>query len=100
MSNVTPPPPIDYRPAGAQRDPQGREPFARQFLIGIGGGSLVSVILWLLEVYVSGPAGVWYLVVLGGIAIGVALFLPRGIWGAVRDRFNLQLLPVGYRLRS
>jgi branched-chain amino acid transport system permease protein len=37
--------------------------------------------------------------ILGGIAIGVALFLPRGLWGAVRDRFGLQLLPVGYRLR-
>jgi branched-chain amino acid transport system permease protein len=36
---------------------------------------------------------------LGAIAIAVALFLPRGLWGAVQDRFNLQLLPVGYRVR-
>ncbi len=76
------------------------------FMVLVGGlgtfeGPIIgAVVLWLLEVYVSGPAGVWYLVVLGGIAIGVALFLPRGLWGAVRDRFNLQLLPVGYRLRS
>jgi uncharacterized membrane protein len=34
MSDVTPPEPP--------------EPFARQFLYGIGGGSLVSLVLWLL----------------------------------------------------
>jgi hypothetical protein len=47
MSDATPPP-LDYPRTGPHRDPQDREPFARQFLIGIGGGSLVSVILWLL----------------------------------------------------
>jgi branched-chain amino acid transport system permease protein len=36
---------------------------------------------------------------LGGVAIGVALFFPRGIWGTLQERFNLRLLPVGYRLR-
>ena len=24
----------------------------------------------------------------------------RGVWGAIQDRFNIQLLPVGYRLRG
>jgi branched-chain amino acid transport system permease protein len=28
-----------------------------------------------------------------------ALFLPRGLWGAVEDRLGIRLLPVGYRLR-
>ena len=54
--------------------------------------------LFLLQTYVSN-SGVWYFVTLGSIAIGVALLLPRGIWGTVQSRFGLQLLPVGYRLR-
>jgi branched-chain amino acid transport system permease protein len=37
---------------------------------------------------------------LGAIAIGVAIVLPRGVWGTLQERFNLQLLPVGYRLRQ
>jgi branched-chain amino acid transport system permease protein len=26
--------------------------------------------------------------------------MPRGIWGEIEQRFGLQLLPVGYRLRG
>jgi branched-chain amino acid transport system permease protein len=74
------------------------------FMVLIGGlgtfeGPIVgAVILYLLQTYVSNT-GIWYYVMLGGIAIAVALFLPRGVWGTIQDRFNLQLLPVGYRLR-
>jgi len=74
------------------------------FMVLVGGlgtfeGPIVgAIVLFLLQTYVSN-AGVWYFVMLGSIAIAVALFLPRGLWGAVQDRFNLQLLPVGYRLR-
>ena len=55
--------------------------------------------LYLLQTYVS-SAGVWYGVMLGAIAIAVALFLPRGLWGTVQERFNLRLLPVGYRVEG
>jgi hypothetical protein len=34
------------------------------------------------------------------VAIGVTLVLPRGVWGAVVDRFGLRLVPVGYTLRG
>lgn len=44
--------------------------------------------------------GAWYLVILGSVAVLVALWQPRGIWGAVRDRFGVELLPVGYRIRA
>jgi branched-chain amino acid transport system permease protein len=75
------------------------------FMVLVGGlgtfeGPIVgAIILYLLQTYVSN-AGVWYFVMLGGIAIGFALFLPRGVWGTLQERFNLQLLPVGYRLRG
>jgi branched-chain amino acid transport system permease protein len=75
------------------------------FMVLVGGigtfeGPIIgAVVLYLLQTYVS-SAGTWYYVMLGGIAIGVALFVPRGIWGTIQDRFNLQLLPVGYRIRA
>jgi branched-chain amino acid transport system permease protein len=40
----------------------------------------------------------WYLIVLGLVAMGVALFARKGLWGLVDDRFNLRLFPVGYYL--
>ncbi len=47
-----------------------------------------------------GDRGVWYLVGLGAVSILCALMMPRGIWGTLEERFGLQLLPVGYRLRG
>lgn len=44
--------------------------------------------------------GVWYLVGLGMTAILFALLLPRGLWGTVGERFGIQLMPVGYRVRA
>jgi branched-chain amino acid transport system permease protein len=75
------------------------------FMVLVGGlgtfeGPIIgAVVLYLLQTYVS-ISGVWYFVMLGGVAIGFALLLPRGIWGTIQERFNVQLLPVGYRLRT
>jgi branched-chain amino acid transport system permease protein len=75
------------------------------FMVLVGGigtfeGPIIgAVVLYVLQTYVS-ISGIWYFVMLGGIAIGFALLLPRGIWGTIQDRFNVQLLPVGYRLRT
>jgi branched-chain amino acid transport system permease protein len=44
--------------------------------------------------------GSWYLVGLGLVAIVVTLLMPRGIWGALVDRFGIRLLPVGYRVEG
>ncbi|HET8607595.1 MAG TPA: branched-chain amino acid ABC transporter permease [Gaiellaceae bacterium] len=78
------------------------------FMVLVGGlgtfeGPIVgAVCLYLLQTYLPGSIanGVWYFVLLGGIAIGFALWVPRGIWGTVVDRYGLRLLPVGYRLRT
>jgi branched-chain amino acid transport system permease protein len=42
--------------------------------------------------------GAWYLIIFGAIAVGVAIWQPRGIWGFIRDTFHFELLPVGYRV--
>jgi branched-chain amino acid transport system permease protein len=44
--------------------------------------------------------GSWYLVGLGAVAIAVTLIFPRGVWGAIVDRFHIRLVPVGYTLRG
>jgi ABC-type branched-subunit amino acid transport system permease subunit len=41
----------------------------------------------------------WYLIILGLVAIVVALFARRGLWGLVDTRLNVRLFPVGYWLR-
>jgi branched-chain amino acid transport system permease protein len=42
----------------------------------------------------------WYLIILGLVAMAVALFARRGLWGLVDDRLNVRLFPVGYYLRA
>jgi branched-chain amino acid transport system permease protein len=75
------------------------------FMVLVGGigtfeGPIIgAILLYVLQTYVS-ISGVWYFVMLGGIAIGFALLLPKGIWGTLQERFNVRLLPVGYRLRA
>jgi branched-chain amino acid transport system permease protein len=61
------------------------------------GPILGAIIFFLIEAW-FGAAGVWYLVGLGATALAFALFLPKGIWGVIEDRFAIRLLPVGYRL--
>jgi branched-chain amino acid transport system permease protein len=68
---------------------------------GIGtfeGPILGAIILFVIQ-NEMGNSGVWYYVLLGGVAIAFALLVPRGIWGTAAARFGLRLLPVGYELR-
>ena len=74
------------------------------FMALVGGlgtfeGPIIGAIIFFVVETVFGGQGVWYLVGLGATALLFSLFLPRGLWGAVQDRFGLQLMPVGYRLR-
>ena len=73
------------------------------FIVVIGGigtieGPIVGVLVfWGLQESL-GDYGTWYLITLGAIAILVMLFAPRGLWGLVSERFDLQLFPVRRRL--
>ena len=44
--------------------------------------------------------GAWYLIIFGSLAVTIAIWQPRGLWGAFRDKFHIELLPVGYWTRS
>jgi branched-chain amino acid transport system permease protein len=61
----------------------------------IEGPIIGSIIFFALQQSLQ-QQGVWYLIIVGSMAVAVALWQPRGIWGAFRDRFHSELLPVGY----
>jgi branched-chain amino acid transport system permease protein len=75
------------------------------FMALVGGlgtfeGPIIGAILFFLIETWFGATGVVYLIGLGAIALGFAIFLPRGLWGLVETRFGLRFLPVGYRLQA
>jgi branched-chain amino acid transport system permease protein len=74
------------------------------FIVVIGGiGSIEGPILGTLVFFglraLLVDYGAWYLITLGGIAVAVMLFAPRGLWGLLAGRFDLHLFPVQRRVR-
>jgi branched-chain amino acid transport system permease protein len=81
------------------------------FIVVIGGigtieGPFVGVLVfYVLQAYVAHmfttadkPGGTWYLILLGGLAIGIMLFAPKGIWGYLAERYGLAIFPIRRRL--
>ncbi|MEJ2480499.1 MAG: branched-chain amino acid ABC transporter permease [Acidihalobacter sp.] len=73
------------------------------FMVLVGGigtweGAIIGAVIFFLMESWFGASGVWYLVGLGAAALVFALFLPKGIWGMIEQRFGLSILPVGYRV--
>ncbi len=75
------------------------------FMVVIGGigtieGPIVGAIAyWYFnERFSNSPE--WYAIALGLLAIAVALFLQKGIWGIIRKRFDTHLFPVRRTLKS
>lgn len=74
------------------------------FMVLVGGigtyeGPIVGAVLFFTIETLFGATGVAYLIGLGIVAVVFALFVPKGIWGALEARWGVQLLPVGYRLK-
>jgi branched-chain amino acid transport system permease protein len=75
------------------------------FIVVIGGigyveGPLLGAVVFFALQQLLSDYGSWYLILLGAIGMAVALWLPRGLWGLVRDRTGLSLFPVGYFVRT
>lgn len=73
------------------------------FIVVIGGiGTIEGPIIGVLVFYVLqtnlAHFGTWYLMLLGGFAIVVMLFAPKGIWGYLSERFELSVFPIRRRL--
>jgi branched-chain amino acid transport system permease protein len=73
------------------------------FVALIGGlgsieGPIVGTVIFFMLQQTLADRGAWYLIILGSVAVLVAMWVPRGIWGIVTNRFDLRLFPVGYFL--
>jgi branched-chain amino acid transport system permease protein len=68
---------------------------------GIGtieGPILGTIVFFVLQQWLS-SYGTWYFIVLGAVAIAVAIWAPRGLWGLISERLHIRLFPVGYWFR-
>jgi branched-chain amino acid transport system permease protein len=75
------------------------------FIALIGGvgsieGPIVGTAIFTAIQQTLAQFGAWYLILLGAVAVSIAMFLPRGIWGVITGRFHLQVFPVGYWLHN
>jgi branched-chain amino acid transport system permease protein len=74
------------------------------FIVVIGGigfveGPLLGALVFFALQQLLSDYGSWYLILLGAVGMAAALWMPRGLWGLVRDRTGLSLFPVGYFVR-
>jgi len=75
------------------------------FIVVIGGigtleGPIIGTILFFMLRETLADLGTVYLIVLGLVAIGIMLKAPKGVWGLIRSRFDLELFPLSYRVRT
>jgi branched-chain amino acid transport system permease protein len=74
------------------------------FAVIIGGlgtieGPIIGTVVYLVLQQTLASFNAWYLIILGLVAMAVALFARRGLWGLLDAKANLRLFPVGYWLR-
>ncbi len=73
------------------------------FIVVIGGigtieGPIIGTLIFFALRETLADLGTIYLIVLGLVAIVVMLKAPKGVWGLIRARYDLQLFPLGYRV--
>jgi ABC-type branched-subunit amino acid transport system permease subunit len=67
--------------------------------LGTIEGPIVGTVVYMVLQQTLASYNAWYLIILGLVAIFVALFARRGLWGLVDARINVRLFPVGFWLR-
>ena len=68
--------------------------------LGTIEGPIIGTIVYMVLQQTLASYNAWYLIILGLVAILVALFARRGLWGLVDERLHIRLFPVGYWLRT
>jgi branched-chain amino acid transport system permease protein len=71
------------------------------FVTLIGGmgtieGPIIGTIVYFALQQNLSQHGAWYLIILGTVAVVIAIWLPRGLWGTVTRRLRFEFFPVGY----
>jgi len=75
------------------------------FIVVIGGigtieGPIIGTIVYFLLREYFADLGAIYLMILGVIAITMMLVAPKGIWGYVAQRWQINLFPTGYVVKE
>ena len=68
--------------------------------LGTIEGPIIGTAVYIVLQQLLASYNAWYMIVLGLVAIVVALFARRGVWGLVDEHLNVRLFPVGYWLRT
>jgi branched-chain amino acid transport system permease protein len=73
------------------------------FIVVIGGigtveGPIVGTAIFFALRWALADYGTWYWLVMGAVAVVTIMFAPAGVWGYVRMRWGVQLLPLQRRL--
>jgi len=72
------------------------------FVVLIGGigtleGPIIGTIVFFVLQQTLAGYGAWYLIILGSVAVLMAVWARQGLWGLL-DRWGVRLFPVGYRV--
>ncbi len=67
--------------------------------LGTIEGPIIGTAVYMVLQQTLASYNAWYLIILGLVAMAVALFARRGLWGLVDARLNVRLFPVGYYVR-
>ena len=73
------------------------------FAVIIGGlgtieGPILGTIVYMILQQTLQSYNAWYLIILGLVAMVIAIFARRGLWGLVDEHLHVRLFPVGYWL--
>ena len=73
------------------------------FAVIIGGlgtieGPILGTIVYMVLQQTLQSYNAWYLIILGLVAMVIAIFARRGLWGLVDEHLHVRLFPVGYWL--
>ena len=68
--------------------------------LGTIEGPIIGTVVYMVLQQTLASYNAWYLIILGLVAIIVALFARRGLWGLIDERLNIRLFPVGFWLRT
>lgn len=66
--------------------------------IGTMEGPIIGTAIFFLLQQNLANQGAWYLIIFGSLAVVIAIWAPKGIWGLVERRFGLSLFPLAHRL--
>ncbi len=68
--------------------------------LGTIEGPIIGTVVYMVLQQTLASYNAWYLIILGLVAIVVALFARRGLWGLIDEHLHVRLFPVGYWLRT